>query len=385
MSKHDFTPEEFAQRRATVKEAMRASGLDWLVLFHPVSIHWLNGSDAKSYQAFQCLLVPSGDQPSVMMTRESERNEFEADALLEELHTWGGSEPEDPLEVFERVAERLHLRSTRVAMEVPAYYLHPQHYERLQRYFGNALASSPSTLVGDLKAVKSPAELAYIRRASEIADAAMASFRSALAVGRSELELAGEIYRTLLAEGSGFPASTLNLVSGERASFSHGAPTARTLKRGDFGNIEYGAAYRRYTSTIGRQFAIDRPTTRMREIYDVVRRAQDAAMATIADGVPAIVAHEAAKRVIAEAGLDRYRIHTSGYGLAPGFPPSWGEAVNMFGGTKSVLRAGMVVTIEPPVFIGAEGIGARLIDNVIVTANGAELLSKDSRDLIVVD
>ena len=108
-------------------------------------------------------------------------------------------------------------------------------------------------------------------------------------------------------------------------------------------------------------------------------------MAAISDGVPAIIPHEAAKRVIAEAGLDQYRVHTSGYGLAPGFPPSWGDAVNMFGGTTSVLRAGMVVTIEPPVFIGCEAIGARLIDNVVVTKSGPEILSKDSRDLIVVD
>ncbi len=384
MSRHDFTLEEFMQRRARVKDAMRVSGLDWLILFHPVSIHWLTGSDAKSYQAFQCLIVAAGDLPSVMMTRESERNEFEADALVDELHTWGGSEPEDPLDVFERVAERLHLRQAKLAMEVPPYYLHPLHYERIKRYLGTTLTATPNTLVGDLKAVKSPAELDYSRRASAIADAAMASFRAALAVGRTELQLAGEIYRTLLAEGSGFPASTLNLVSGERASFSHGAPTARMLRRGDFGNIEYGAAYRRYTATIGRQFVMGPPTARMLEIYGVVRRAQDAAIAAIADGIPAIVPHEAAKRVIAEAGLDRYRIHTSGYGLAPGFPPSWGDAVNMFGGTTSVLRAGMVVTVEPPVFIGAEGIGARLIDNVIVTKNGAELLSKDSRDLIVV-
>ncbi|WP_164163080.1 M24 family metallopeptidase, partial [Stenotrophomonas maltophilia] len=77
----------------------------------------------------------------------------------------------------------------------------------------------------------------------------------------------------------------------------------------------------------------------------------------IRDGVPALVPHEAAKRVIGREGLDRYRIHTSGYGLAPGFPPSWGEPVNMFGGATYTLRAGMVVSVEPPIFIGEEGLG----------------------------
>src|SRR3546814_20982406 len=59
MSKHDFTPDEFADRRSRVRAAVAAAGLDWLVAFHPVSIHWLTGSDAQSYQEFQCLLIPA--------------------------------------------------------------------------------------------------------------------------------------------------------------------------------------------------------------------------------------------------------------------------------------------------------------------------------------
>ncbi len=102
--------------------------------------------------------------------------------------------------------------------------------------------------------------------------------------------------------------------------------------------------------------------------------------------MPAVVPHEAASRLIVDAGIEPGRVHTTGYGLAPGFPPTWGEPLHMLGGSAYTLRAGMVVTVEPPVFIGApEHLGARIIDNVLVTANGAELLSRFSRDLIVVD
>jgi Xaa-Pro dipeptidase len=120
----------------------------------------------------------------------------------------------------------------------------------------------------------------------------------------------------------------------------------------------------------------------MRELHALVRRACDACIAAIRDGVPAVVPHEAAKRVIADAGLDRGRVHLSGYGLAPGFPPTWAEPIHLFGGSAYTLRAGMVVTIEPPVFLGDERLGARIIDNVLVTGDGAELLSRFSRDLI---
>jgi Xaa-Pro dipeptidase len=384
VSKHDFPASEFAARRARVRAALREAQLDWLISFQPVCLHWLTGSEAKSYQEFQCLLISAHEEAVWVVTREGERNEFLDDAFVEHLTTFGGPEPEDPIPVFERLAESLGLRRARVGMEVPAYYLHPHHYVRLREFLGPALAAEPTNLIPDLKLVKSPAEIAFIREAARVADLGMATFSAALREGRTELSVAGDVYQTLLAAGSGLAASPINLVSGERSSFSHGAPTLRRLRHGDFGSVEYGAAFKRYTATIGRQFCLGPPTPRMRMLYDLVRRAADAFIAEVRAGVPAVVPHEAAKAVIAEAGLDHGRVHTSGYGLAPGFPPTWGEPLHLFGGSPYTLQAGMVVTVEPPVFLGEERLGARLIDNLLVTDSGAEVLSRFSRDLIVV-
>lgn len=363
---------------------MANAGLDWLVLFHPASIHWLTGSDAKSYQEFQCLLLPGDGGALHVLTREGERNEFEQDALVDQLSTFGGGENEDAVAVFEALANSLGLRSQRVGIEVPAYYLHPHHYLRIREFLGQALVAEPTTLVADLKLVKSPAEIEYVRAASRKADAAMLDFVGSLRPGRSELAVAGDVMRTLLSADSGLAASPINLVSGERSGFSHGAPTERVLRAGDFGSVEYGATHRRYTSTIGRQFCIGEPTPRMTQLHALVKEACDATISEIRDGVPAPRPHAAAKRVIGGAGLEHCRVHTSGYSLGPGFPPSWGEPLHMIGDSTYILRTGMVLTVEPPVFVGEERLGARIIDNVIVTPDGAELLSRFSRDLIVV-
>lgn len=384
MSRHDFPSQEFASRRERVRQAISGAGLDWMVLFHPVTIRWLTGSDAKSYQEFQCLLVPAAPGPMVILTREGERNEFRDDALVDRIETYGGGENADGVARFAALSEELGLLSSRIGMEVPAYYLHPHHYVRLKDVLGAALVAEPTNLIHDLTLVKSPLELDCIRQASRVADETMAVFAGSLAPGRSELEVAGKVYDALLSRGSGLGASPINLVSGERSCFSHGAPTDRRLRVGDFGSVEYGATWRRYTATIGRQFCIGRPTARMLELTDIVRRASDACIAQIRDGVPATAPHEAAKRVIADAGLEHGRVHTSGYGLAPGFPPTWGEPVHMIGGSPYTLKAGMVLSVEPPVFLGDEGLGARIIDNVLVTRDGAELLSRYPRDLIVV-
>jgi Xaa-Pro dipeptidase len=385
MSKHDFTQAEFADRLARLRNSIAEAGLDWLLLLHPVSIRWLIGQDTKSYTVFQCLPISAKPGKLTMFTRGTEKAEFAADTMADELRLYGGAEPEDPMQAFVRFADDLGLRRAKVGMEVPGGYLQPPHYVALKSMLGDALVQDGSGLCSALRAVKSPAELDYARRAAEISALGLQALIGAVREGVSELELAAVTYHALLSNGSGIPASTMNLMTGERSAFALGGPTDRTMRRGDTGLVEIGASRKRYTSTLGRQWTLGTPSVRLKGLHDVILAASDACLAEMRAGVKAVVPHEAAKRVIAEAGLDHYRAHTTGYGMAPGFPPSWGESPNMFGGSGEVLRAGMIVSVEPAVFLPDEGLGVRLIDNVIVTDSGYELLSRTPRDLIVVD
>ena len=385
MSKHDFTKEEFADRLQRTRAAIAAAGLDWLLVIHPVSMRWLIGQDNKSYTAFQCLAVAAKSDRLVIFTREMERNEFELDSMVDEVRGYNGREPEDPMQAFSKFADDLGLKTARVGMEVPSWYLNPHHYIAVKGILGEALVAEPSNLVHGLKLVKSPREIEFHRRSAAIAADALQALIATVAEGRTELELAAAAYHAILKAGSAIPASTMNLMTGERSCFVLGAPTERKQVKGDTGLVELGAAYRRYTSTLGRQWVLGKPTGRLRDLHKIVLEASDACMTEMRDGVPAIKPHEALKGVIAKAGMDHFRQHTSGYGMAPGFPPSWGESTNMFGGSKDVLRAGMVISVEPAVFIKDERIGVRLIDNCLITEKGVEVLSRTPRDLIIVD
>src|ERR1700683_5193990 len=110
MSRHDFPADEFFARQARARDAIGAAGLDWLLVIHPMSLHWLIGTEAKSYQAFQCLALSARAAPLVMFTRLSERCEFIEDSLADEVIGWGGGEPDDPIEAFAPLAVRLGLR-----------------------------------------------------------------------------------------------------------------------------------------------------------------------------------------------------------------------------------------------------------------------------------
>jgi Xaa-Pro dipeptidase len=384
MWKNAFTLDEFRHRQRRVRAAMEAAGIDLLLVFHPVNIQYLIGSQAKSYQEFQVLLFPLEEAPLTMLMRLAEVAEISDLSLADDVRGWGGREPEDPLEAFAGIMGEKGYLGRRIGVEVPEFYMHPYTYRRLCDLLGDAYVLDASLLIHDLKLVKSPAEIAWIRAASAICDKGVQAAIDAITDGVSEFEVAAEVFHALYRAGSDAPASPMNFASGERTCYGHGAPSDRRIRAGDTMHMEFGAARHRYCTTIGRQLNLGEPSARVREIYDVVREACDACIAEIKAGVPAVRPHLAAKRVIAGAGLEHGRLHTTGYGIAPGYPPSWGEYIHLFADSGYTLEAGMVVSIEPPVFLHEERLGVRIIDDVLVTETGAEVLSRTSRDLVVV-
>jgi Xaa-Pro aminopeptidase len=172
MSKRDFTPEEFSSRRSRVRAAMSEAGLDWLLMFHPMSLHRLTGSQELS--GVPVLIFPKELGPVVVLTREG--NEIHDDALVDDVWCHDGGEPEDPIAVFAKLAASLGLISGGVGMEC-----------------------RPTTC----------AHTIYVRLKSRSADTAMSDFAQKLEAGRSELELAGKVYASLLSMGSGLAASPI--------------------------------------------------------------------------------------------------------------------------------------------------------------------------------
>ena len=384
MSRTFFPIAEFRSRHDKVRAAMDDLGIDLLLVLAPSHVNYLIGTPAKGYQEFQVLFFPREPGPFTLLTRLCEVPLFQAESLAEDIRGWGGREPEDPIAAVKRVMEEKGWLARRIGLEVPDYYLHPYHHQKLVAVLGESLVTDATDLIGTVKLVKSAAEIEYVRKAAAILDAAMETCRDSIAEGRTERRVSADVHHTLMASGSDIPSSPMNFLTGPRTAYAHGEPTDRVLQAGDFMHIQFGAHYRRYCCTIGRQLCLGAPSERMREVYRVAREAGDACIDAMRAGVPATVPHEAAKTVIADAGMDRYRLHMTGYAVGAAFPPSWVEPLVMDSGCPHTLQAGMVIAVEPPLFGLEEGLGVRIIDNVLVTETGCEPLSKTTRDLIVV-
>jgi Xaa-Pro dipeptidase len=385
MSKEFFEPGEFELRQARVRREMDKQKLDLLLVLSPININYLIGASAKAYQVFQCLFFPRDPAlPKTLLLRRSDVAEVTDLSLADEVRGWGGVRAENPIDVFRKILQDGKWRSCRIGVELPAYYLSVGNYLQMKEALAGNEVVDATDLVENLKLAKSPAELAYVRKAAEIADVGIKALTEAMAEGRTEREVAAHAHKAMMEAGGDSPPSPMNFVSGERTCYAHGLPTDRKLQRGDFMHIEFGGQYRRYCSTIARHYSIGKPSKRAAEIHAVTDAACEAAIAVIRPGVPAHKAHQAAGEVIRKAGFGDYFLHTTGYGIAPGYPPSWGESINMLDDNGRVFEAGMVVSIEPPIFIHEERIGARLIDCVIVHETHAEVLSRLPRDLIVI-
>ena len=158
-------------------------GIDLLLVLAPSHVNYLIGTPAKGYQELQVLFFPREPGPLTLLTRLCEVPLLQAESLAEDIRGWGGREPEDPIAALKQVMEEKGWLARRIGLEVPDYYLHPYHYQKLVAVLGESLVTDATDLIGTVKLVKSAAEIEYVRRAAAILDDAMETCRDSIAEG----------------------------------------------------------------------------------------------------------------------------------------------------------------------------------------------------------
>jgi Xaa-Pro aminopeptidase len=256
---------------------------------------------------------------------------------------------------------------------IQSMHLTARTYQMLAKELGARKIASISDVIRKLRAVKNRDEVKSIRRSIGVAQDAMkellAQGRSAF-VGRSEREVAAELdhrMRVLGASGSSFETI---VAAGENASRPHYRPGPRTIERDQAVLIDWGALVEGYCSDLTRVVFTGTIRPEIAEMYDVVLRAQTAAIAAVKAGVACKTVDAAAREVIAEAGYGE----AFGHGLGHGIGREIHERPHVAGGVKDRLRSGMVFTVEPGVYVPGLG-GVRIEDDVLVTAKGKRTLS----------
>lgn len=233
--------------------------------------------------------------------------------------------------------------------------------------------------VEEMRAVKSAAERDAIARAAAVVDRTFEAILPGIRAGVAERELAVEVDRRLVAEGSDRPAFETIVAFGERAALPHARPGARALARGEVVLLDFGAVVDGYASDLSRTVALGDPGNGIRDAYGVVLEAQAAALEEIRGGATGREVDAAARRRIEAAGEGERFPHSVGHGLGLEVH----ERPRLSRTSDDVLAAGMVVTVEPGIYIPGLG-GVRIEDDAVVGDDGAEVLTRAPKDSLLV-
>jgi Xaa-Pro aminopeptidase len=234
-------------------------------------------------------------------------------------------------------------------------------------------------LIEELRLVQDPGELAAIRAAAQLADAALTEVLGRGLAGRTERDVALDLEFTMRRAGAEAPSFPSIIASGTHSALPHAAPRDVEIPAGTLVTIDWGARLDGYASDCTRTYATGELDPRDREIYDLVLEAQETSLAAVRAGIGGREVDAVARDIITAAGHGEH----FGHGLGHGVGAEVHEGPRLSQRSEATLAVGQVVTVEPGVYVPG-AIGVRIEDLAVVTEDGAEVLTGLPKHLQVI-
>ena len=363
---------DYHGRQKRIRQLIEKQNVSALLVTHPPNIRYLTGFTGSS----AALIIPKSGTPQFFTDgRYTEQARKEVAGAKIRIATLG------PLR--EAAAA---VGTITGALAVEGDHLSVTQFQGLRKWAGKPLKPL-GALIERLRTIKEPAELSLIQKAINLASSVFDAVIPELVPGVLESAIAAEIeYMSKRLGADGMSFETI-VAAGKRSALPHGRASNSPIPARGFVVCDFGVMISGYCSDMTRTVHVGRPDRRAESVYQAVLGAQLAGIKAVKGGVETSEVDYAARKVLEKAGLGGYFTHSTGHGVGleiheiPGLrkrPKS--------SGTKKVkpdlLEPGMVVTIEPGVYIPGWG-GVRIEDMVLVTANGCEVLTPTAKELVV--
>ena len=384
-----FDQAEYTARLDRIRRAMASRGLDLLVVTDVANQHYITAYDGWSFYTPQVVLVPTSGEP-VWLGRAMDAAGGRLTAWMKPDNVVGY--PEDHVQQTDRhpmdwigrwIADRGWGKG-RIGVELEAYYYSPKAHERLAAALAGAEIVDASLLVNWVRAVKSPAEIAYLRQGARLAEAAVRAAYEVIAPGVRECDAIAAIQAAQVAGHPDFAGDITALpptiLAGENASAPHIMWSDRRFVQGETVALELAGACRRYTAGLARTLQLGPKPSRVAAVETAVLEGMTAVLDAVKPGVAAEDVEAAWRRTIARHGLKKEsRI---GYSIGLAYPPDWGEhTISLRQGDRTVLEPGNV--IHAILGMWMEGWGIEVSETILVTSGGAETLTDFPREIFV--
>ncbi|MBM3568175.1 MAG: aminopeptidase P family protein [Alphaproteobacteria bacterium] len=377
-----FTTEEFDSRRLRVQAALTARGLDGLLIFRQESMYWLTGYDSFGYVFFQCLYL-GADGRLMLLTRAPDLRQARHTSLIADIRIWTDRAGADPAVELREILRGFGLAGKRLGAEYDAYGLTHANGLRLQAAMaGFAPIEDASELISRLRAVKSPAELVYVRRAARLADAALRAAHDAIRPGAFEGDILAAMQGAILRGGGDDPANEFIIGAGRDALLCRYFSGRKHLAPVDQITLEFAGVYRHYHACLMRTVPVGRTDDRQRRMHAVCLEAMAAALAELRPGRPIGAVFDAYTRICDRAGMQAHRLNACGYSLGTTFAPNWMDWPMFYAGNPVLAEPDMVFFLHM-ILMDSDSGTAMCPGFTVRVADGApELLSGMSLDLV---
>lgn len=369
-----ITLEERAQRQDRARQLMSENTRDAIVLMEGTSLRYFTGVRWWGGERLFAMVLPAKGTPFYVCpafeegrARELLANSPDGDKA--DVRVW--QEDESP---YRLVAQGLKDRGiSKVGIEETIRFAF---FDGIAKASPQTAISSATPVTAGCRMIKSAHEIALMRLASEVTLSVYEAVYLALREGMTQNDV-GDLIEKAYAR-VGFPGDASVMV-GEYSAMPHGSRTPQTIREGTIVMIDDGCTVEGYQSDITRTFVLGKATDKMKRVFDIVHRAQSAAVAAARPGVACGSIDDAARKVITDAGYGpdyKYFSHRLGHGMGMD-GHEWPYLVR---GNTTKLQAGMTTSDEPGIYIRGE-FGIRLEDDMHVTENGAELFTPQSPSL----
>jgi Xaa-Pro dipeptidase len=378
-----FSTDELLQRRQRTCEAMAAAGLDGLLIFRQESMFYLTGYDTFGYVFFQCLYL-SADGAMTLLTRSPDLRQAQHTSMIEDIRIWVDGPDAAPAEDLKAILEGHGCRGKRLGVEWESYGLTARNGMRLSAALdGFCDLADASEMVSRLRAMKSPAEIAYVRRAAELADDAYDAALGLTEPGAFDGAILAAMQGAVFNGGGDYPGNEFIIASGPDALLCRYYTGRRNLEARDQLTLEWAGTYRHYHAAMMRTFVVGAAPARQQHMFEACRDALAAVQDAIRPGSTYGDAFDAHARVVDAAGMHEHRLNACGYSLGTTFAPNWMDWPMLYQDNPVPFEPGMVVFCHMIIFDSDAGLAMTLGETVLVTETGCERLSRTPWDLVV--